>query len=288
VSQFFPFIFVLLWSSAFITTLPIVLNSDPFSALAFRFFFVAVCFFIYSTIKNIKIKVNFRNIFNSFSTGILFHGFYLGGVFYAIFVGLPTSIVALIVTLQPVLTNILAGYFLNEEVNVYQWIGIILGFAGAVMVIGFDIGSILPMKGLIAAVIALIAITTSTIWQKKISNDLPLPVNNMYQAIGAVVFHLTIIILIFEDAFIIINLEFLLAMSHQVFLVSLGAFSILMYLIKNNSASKTVSLFFLIPAVTATMAWVFLDENLSLVDVIGFIVTSIGVFISTRKKVSKY
>ena len=287
-SQFFPFIFVLLWSSAFITTLPIVLNSDPFSALAFRFFFVAVCFFIYSTIKNIKIKVNFRNIFNSFSTGILFHGFYLGGVFYAIFVGLPTSIVALIVTLQPVLTNILAGYFLNEEVNVYQWIGIILGFAGAVMVIGFDIGSILPMKGLIAAVIALIAITTSTIWQKKISNDLPLPVNNMYQAIGAVVFHLTIIILIFEDAFIIINLEFLLAMSHQVFLVSLGAFSILMYLIKNNSASKTVSLFFLIPAVTATMAWVFLDENLSLVDVIGFIVTSIGVFISTRKKVSKY
>ena len=286
-SQLFPFIFVLLWSSAFITTLPIVLNSDPFSALAFRFFFVAVCFFIYSTIKNIKIKVNFRNIFNSFSTGILFHGFYLGGVFYAIFVGLPTSIVALIVTLQPVLTNILAGYFLNEEVNVYQWIGIILGFAGAVMVIGFDIGSMLPMKGLIAAVIALIAITTSTIWQKKISNDLPLPVNNMYQAIGAVVFHFTIIILIFEDAFIIINLEFLLAMSHQVFLVSLGAFSILMYLIKNNSASKTVSLFFLIPAVTATMAWIFLGENLSLVDVIGFIITSIGVFISTRKQKSQ-
>ena len=283
-SQFFPFIFVLLWSSAFITTLPIVLNSDPFSALAFRFFFVAICFLIYSIVKKIKIKVNFRNLFNSFSTGILFHGFYLGGVFYAIFVGLPTSIVALIVTLQPILTNILAGYFLNEEVNIYQWIGVVLGFTGAVMVIGFDIGSTLPVKGLIAAVIALIAITTSTIWQKKISNDIPLPVNNMYQAIGAVIFHLIIIILIFEDTFIIINLEFLLAMSHQVFLVSLGAFSILMYLIKNNSASKTVSLFFLIPAVTATMAWIFLGENLSLVDVIGFIITSIGVFISTRKQ----
>jgi len=287
VSQFFPLIFVLLWSSAFITTLPIVLNSDPFSALAFRFFFVAICFLIYSIVKKIKIKVNFRNLFNSFSTGILFHGFYLGGVFYAIFVGLPTSIVALIVTLQPILTNILAGYFLNEEVNIYQWIGVILGFTGAVMVIGFDIGSTLPVKGLTAGVIALIAITTSTIWQKKISNDIPLPVNNMYQAIGAVIFHLIIIILIFEDAFIIINLEFLLAMSHQVFLVSLGAFSILMYLIKNNSASKTVSLFFLIPAVTATMAWIFLGENLSLVDVIGFIITSIGVFISTRKQKSQ-
>ena len=155
------------------------------------------------------------------------------------------------------------------------------------MVIGFDIGSKLPVKGLTAGVIALIAITTSTIWQKKISNDIPLPINNMYQAIGAVIFHLIIILFIFEDAFIIINLEFLLAMSHQVFLVSLGAFSILMYLIKNNSASKTVSLFFLIPAVTATMAWIFLGENLSLVDVIGFIITSIGVFISTRKQKSQ-
>ena len=212
----------------------------------------------------------------------MFHGFYLGGVFYAIFVGLPTSIVALIVTLQPILTNILAGYLLNEEVNIYQWIGVVLGFTGAVMVIGFDIGSTLPMKGLIAAVIALIAITTSTIWQKKISNDIPLPINNIYQAIGAVIFHLIIIILIFEDAFIIINLEFLLAMSHQVFLVSLGAFSILMYLIKNNSASKTVSVFFLIPATSAIMAWLFLNETLTNIDVIGFLIASVGVYIATR------
>ena len=72
-------------------------------------------------------------------------------------------------------------------------------------------------------------------------------------------------------------------MSHQVFLVSLGAFSILMYLIKNNSASKTVSLFFLIPVVTALMAWMFLDEELMKIDIIGFIIASAGVFISTRK-----
>ena len=72
-------------------------------------------------------------------------------------------------------------------------------------------------------------------------------------------------------------------MSHQIFLVSLGAFSILMYLIKKNSASKTVSLFFLIPIVTASMAWIFLNENLTTVDFLGFIIASIGVFIATRK-----
>ncbi len=282
-SKFYPLIFVLLWSSAFITTLPIVLNSDPFSALAFRFFFVALCFFIFCLYKKLTIKVSFRNLINSFSTGILFHGFYLGGVFYAIFIGLPTGTVALIVTLQPILTNIFAGYMLKENVSFNQWIGVSLGFVGAVLVIGFDVGKSLPIEGIISAFIALLAITISTIWQKKVSNDIPLAVNNMYQAIGAVLFHLIISIFIFSSPFLKINLQFLLAMGHQVFLVSLGAFSILMYLIKSNSASKTISLFFLIPVVTASMAWLFLNEDLTLIDLFGFIIASIGVFIATRK-----
>ena len=151
------------------------------------------------------------------------------------------------------------------------------------MVLGFDIGKSLPVEGVISSIVALVAITTSTIWQKKISNNIPLSVNNMYQAMGAVLFHLIIVFFIFEDSFINLNSEFLLAMSHQVFLVSLGAFSILMYLIKNNSASKTVSLFFLIPAVTALMAWIFLGEELMKIDIIGFIIASTGVFISTRR-----
>ncbi len=282
-SKFYPLIFVLLWSSAFITTLPIVLNSDPFSALAFRFFFVALCFFIFCLYKKLTIKVSFRNLINSFSTGILFHGFYLGGVFYAIFIGLPTGTVALIVTLQPILTNIFAGYILKENISFNQWIGVSLGFLGAVLVIGFDVGKSLPLEGIISAFVALLAITISTVWQKKVSNDIPLAVNNMYQAIGAVLFHLIISIFIFSSPFLKINLQFLLAMGHQVFLVSLGAFSILMYLIKSNSASKTISLFFLIPVVTASMAWLFLNEDLTLIDLFGFIIASIGVFIATRK-----
>ena len=281
--KLFPIIFVLLWSSAFITTKPLVDNSDPFSALGFRFFIVAVGFYIFSVYKNQKIFVSSRHMFESILSGVLFHGFYLGGVFYAIFVGLPTGLVALIVTMQPIFTNLMAGYFLSENVSIKQWIGVSLGFLGAVMVIGFDIGNQIPLKGFIAAIIALIAITSSTIWQKKISNNVPLAVNNMYQALGAVIFHLLIIMFFFDGPFININFQFLMAMSHQVFLVSLGAFSILMYLIKKNSASKTVSLFFLIPIVTASMASLFLGEKLSAIDLMGFLIASTGVFISTRK-----
>ena len=110
----------------------------------------------------------------SFFSGVLFHGFYLGGVFYSISIGMPTGLAALIVTLQPILTNALSGPILKEQVSIKQWIGVLLGFIGASLVLGFEIGSKIPTAGLIATIIALIAITSSTLWQKTISNNLPL------------------------------------------------------------------------------------------------------------------
>ena len=277
----FPFIFILLWSSAFITTKPIIDNSDPFSALAFRFALVALGFFLFSIYSKKKIIVNRRNFFETFFSGVLFHGVYLGGVFFSISKGMPTGIAALIVTLQPILTNALSGPILQEKVSVKQWIGVLLGFSGAVMVLGFDIGTEIPTIGLIATVIALIAITTSTIWQKKLSDNLPLSVSNMYQAMGGFTFHIVIIIL-FAEPYINFSTTFLIAMSHQIFLVSFGAFTILMFLIKRNSASKTVSIFFLIPPTSALMAWFFLNESLSNLDLLGFLIATIGVYIATR------
>ena len=278
----YPFIFIVLWSSAFVTTKPIIDNSDPFTALAFRFFFVAIGFLIFTVLTKQKILPNSKNLIQSIFSGVLFHGFYLGGVFYSVSIGMPTGIAALIVTLQPILTNALAGKFLGEEVSFKQWIGVMLGFVGAALVLGFDIGTSLPVIGVVASFIALLAITTSTLWQKKIGNSLPLSVSNMYQAIGGCLFHI-IIITIFTDPYINFTSTFLIAMSHQIFLVSFGAFTILMFLIKNNSASKTVSIFFLIPPTTAVMAWLFLNEILTNLDLIGFAIATFGVYVATRK-----
>jgi len=278
----FPFIFIILWSSAFVTTKPIIDNSDPFAALAFRFFFVALGFFIYATITKQIILTNRKNLLQSIFSGVLFHGVYLGGVFYSVSIGMPTGIAALIVTLQPILTNALAGKFLGEKISFKQWTGVMLGFFGAALVLGFDIGTSLPVIGVVASFIALLAITTSTLWQKKIGNNLPLSVSNMYQAIGGFFFHILIII-IFTDPYINFTSTFFIAMSHQIFLVSFGAFTILMFLIKNNSASKTVSIFFLIPPTTAVMAWLFLNEALTNLDLIGFVVATFGVYIATRR-----
>ena len=280
--RIYPFIFVLLWSSAFITTKPIVDNSEPFSALAFRFFFVGMGFFLFCLYSKKSIIIKKSNLFQSVFSGILFHGLYLGGVFFSISIGMPTGIAALIVTLQPILTNILSKPILNEKITFKQWIGAFLGFSGAVLVLGLDVGEEIPINGLIATIIALLAITTSTIWQKKLSNNLPLSVNNFYQAVGGCLFH-TLIILFLVEPNINLTPTFLIAMSHQIFLVSFGAFTILMLLIKKNSASKTVSIFFLIPSTSAILAWFFLNEKLTYLDVFGFIITTIGVYISTRK-----
>jgi len=279
--RIFPLLFILLWSSAFITTKPIIDNSDPFSALAFRFFFVAVGFYLFSLYSKQSIIIHKKNLIESLFSGVLFHGMYLGGVFYSISIGMPTGIAALIVTLQPILTNALSGPILNEKVTIKQWIGILLGFLGAALVLGLDIGTDIPLLGLIATIVALISITISTIWQKKLSNNLSLSVSNFYQAVGGCLFH-TLIIILFAKPYIDFTKTFIIAMSHQIFLVSFGAFTILMLLIKKNSASKTVSIFFLIPATSAFMAWIFLNESLTQLDLVGFLITTIGVYIATR------
>ena len=279
--RIYPFIFIVLWSSAFITTKPIIDYSDPFSALAFRFFFVAIGFFLFSLYLKQSIIIKRKNLIEFFLSGVLFHGFYLGGVFYSISIGMPTGIAALIVTLQPILTNALSGPILGEKVTIKQWIGVLLGFIGAALVLGLDVGTNIPLLGLIATIVALVSITSSTIWQKKLSNNLPLSVSNFYQALGGCLFHILVIIF-FTQPYINFSKTFIIAMSHQIFLVSFGAFTILMFLIKKNSASKTVSIFFLIPTTSALMAWIFLNESLTNLDIVGFLITTIGVYIATR------
>ena len=278
----FSFLFVFFWSSAFVSGQIIVQSASPFASLSFRFAIVAFGFLFFILIFKEKILVKKSLIFQSAITGILFHGFYLGGVFFSYSIGLTATVSALIVGLQPVLTNILSGPILKEKVTFIQWIGILLGLTGTVLVIGIDIDNKIPSLGVLASIIALFAATTATIWQKKFTNNLSLSVNNFYQAIAASIF-LFLTSFIFETPFIKFNTSFILSMSWQIIMVSFGAFTILMYLIKVGSASKTSNLFFLVPPTTAIMAWAVLNEELYKIDIIGLFIAAIGVFIATRK-----
>ena len=280
--NFFPFLFVFFWSSAFVSGQIIVQSASPFASLSFRFMIVALGFIIFAKMFNEKIFVKKSLIYQSAVTGILFHGFYLGGVFFSYSVGLSATLSALIVGLQPVLTNILSGPILKEKVTFTQWMGILMGLIGTVFVIGLDVGKSIPILGIMASIVALIGATTATIWQKKFTNKLSLSVNNFYQALAAAIF-LLLASFIFEVSYINFTTSFILSMGWQIIMVSFGAFTILMYLIKIGSASKTSNLFFLVPPTTAVMAWFVLGEELYRNDLIGLMIASIGVFIATRK-----
>lgn len=281
-TRLFPLIFIILWASAFVTSKAIVDDSSPFAALSFRFGLVSLGFFIFCIFTNSKIILSFNDFIKASIIGICFHGLYLGGVFYAISENLSVGITAIIVSLQPILTAIFAGPFLKELVTWKQWVGIMLGFFGTLLVIGMDIGESIPIIGLIASLIGLTSITSGTLLQRKIGGNIPLATSNLYQAFSAFIF-LLMITFLFEKSFINFSLNFILSMSWQVIFVSFGAFTILQYLINTGSASRTATLFFLVPPVSVVMAWLFLNEKMTILDISGLIIATLGVYIATRR-----
>ena len=281
-TRLFPLLFIVLWASAFVTSKAIVNDSSPFAALSFRFGLVSLGFFIFCIFTNSKIILSFNDFLKASLIGICFHGLYLGGVFYAISENLSVGITAIIVSLQPILTAIFAGPFLREVVTWKQWIGIMLGFIGTLLVIGLDIGETIPIIGLIASLIGLTAITSGTLLQRKIGGNIPLATSNLYQAFSAFIF-LLIITTLFEKSFINFSTNFILSIGWQVIFVSFCAFTILQYLINTVTASRTATLFFLVPPVSVVMAWLFLNEKMTIVDISGLTIATLGVYIATRK-----
>ena len=159
--------------------------------------------------------------------------------------------------------------------------GICLGIFGALIIITSDIIEGLTIFAFFAGLIGLIASSLGIIWQKKIGSDLSLSGNNFLQASSASIFHL-FLALCFEDYFINFSNKFILAMSWQIFAVSLGAFLILMWLLEHNKANQTSTLFFLVPPVSALLAYLILQEKFIFVDFLGLFFSCLGVFIVSK------
>ena len=276
-----PIIFVILWSSAFITSKIIVDNAPPFLSLSIRFGIVAFLFFLFFIFFSKDKYISFKAFKNASISGLLFHGLYLGGVFFALSRGISATLIALIVSLQPILTSFLAKIYLNETLTKFQWLGIILGFSGALIIIISDLIDGLTIVAFFAGIVGLVSSSLGIIWQKKIGSDLSLSGNNFLQALSAAIFHL-LLALCFEKFFINFSNDFILAMSWQIFAVSLGAFLILMWLLAKNKANETSTLFFLVPPISALLAFLILEETFTSFDFLGLFLSCLGVFMVSK------
>lgn len=284
-----PALFVVLWSTGFIGSKLGAPYSEPFTFLAVRFglaagIMILICLAFKARWPNTPIRV-----FHAAVVGILIHGTYLGGVFWAIDNGLPAGIAALIVSLQPLLTGLVSKPLLGEKVSARQWLGLILGFLGVALVIeqklDFSpaINSISVLETIIAAFIAMLAITAGTLYQKRFCADEPLRGHQAVQLTAATVV-LGILAFGFETRELVWSGEFIFAMAWLVCVMSIGTFTLLYVLIRRGAASQVTSLFYLVPPTTAVMAYFLFGETLGPLALTGMGITVLGVALATRQK----
>lgn len=277
-----PGMFVLLWSTGFLGAKLGLPYAEPFSFLFLRFAVLCVILGLAALAFRAPWPKTWRELGDLSVVGLLVHAAYLGGVFSAIYAGLPAGIAALIVGLQPLLTAVGAGVFLGEKVTVRQWQGFVLGLIGVVMVLGDKLSlQIDNVHGVIYAVLALLGITVGTLYQKRHGNTIDLRSGSaIHFAIAAV--PMAIMAWAFETREVVWNGAFVFALGWLVVVLSLGAMTLLFLLIRRGAATKVASLFYLTPPVTAVFAWALFDETLGLLAMAGMGVAVAGVALVTK------
>jgi drug/metabolite transporter (DMT)-like permease len=282
--RFVPVVFVVLWSTGFIGARYAMPYAEPLGFLAVRFG-LSFLILLGAVLILRRPALPRRTALHAMIAGALLHGVYLGFVFWAIREGFPAGLSAVIVSLQPVLVAACAAIALGERVSARQWAGIVLGFAGSVLVL-------LPTLGLndpgistatvTACVLALLGISAGTLWQKRFVGQADLIGGTMWQYLGALIVT-GVPALALETHVVTWNASLVLAMLWLVFGLSLGAIFLLMAMIQKGAVSKVSSLFYLVPAVTALMAFTLFGEKLTLVQLLGMVVSGVGVALATAQ-----
>jgi len=272
-----PAAFVVIWSTGFIGPIYAFPYAAPLTLLGVRMSLVAAVFAVLMIALRAP-RIRRREQYpQSALIGILLHGVYLGGVFIAIYVGLPVSVTALIVCLQPLLVAVLAGPVLGERVRARQWAGFALGFAGAAIVLspGLASGSI-GAPAVVAVFVALAGTTAATLLQKRWGDDIPPLAGTTVQYVAAAVVLLAAAALT-EPLAIDWTPTFVAVLSYMVIVLSVGAILLMFWLIRRGTASGFASLYFLVPPVTLLEAWILFGETLTAVALIGFAIATMGV-----------
>lgn len=289
--RYMPAVFVLIWSTGFIVARFGMPHSPPFSFLWFRYLFSIACFGIWIYLAKVKWPQTPREWLHLSVTGVLMHAGYLGGVWAAVKAGMGSGLSALIVGLQPVLTAIwLSSHGANGNANTNanttsqvsrrQWMGLLLGFLGLVLVVWRKLtqGSAMDhvnLTNLSFAVMALLAITMGTLYQKSFVKPCDVRTANTVQLMAAMV--VTTPLALLETEAIQWTPEMMGAMAWSVLGLTLGGSSLLYMLIQKGAAASVTSLMYLVPPCTALMAWFLFDEPITIVTLIGIALTAWGV-----------
>ena len=276
-----PVVFVLIWSTGFIVARYGMPNSPPFTFLLWRYIFSMACFVLWVKWARVPWPQGRGQWWHLAVTGVLMHAGYLGGVWAAVKVGMGAGLTALIVGLQPVLTAIWLSAR-GGHVSRRQWQGLALGFVGLAMVVSRKLegGIEVTPWSLTMITMALVSITTGTLYQKRFVQPCDVRSANAVQLMAAYLVTLPIALMETEPA--LWNAEMIWAMVWAVLVLTLGGSSLFYILIQRGAAAAVTSLLYLVPPTTAVMAWVLFNEPITLVTLAGIAVTAVGVSLVVR------
>jgi drug/metabolite transporter (DMT)-like permease len=282
-----PAIFVFLWSTGWIMARYAAPHADPLTFLCVRYSLaagalLAICLALRTAFPKTRTQWG-----HAVFSGVLLHGIYLGGVWWAIDAGVPTAISGLIAALQPLLTALSAPFVVGERLSRLQWAGIVVGLAGLLIAIvprlaalhWSEVGA--ATVPLIVNVVAMVGVTAGTIYQKRFLQSGALRATAMLQYIGAFAFTLPLALLM-EDMHIDWNFDIFVALAWSVFGLSIGSILLLLYLIRRGQVSRAASLIYLVPPAVALEAFLLFGERLTPPMIIGTIVVVTGVYLTNR------
>jgi drug/metabolite transporter (DMT)-like permease len=278
-----PALFVLLWATGFIGAGYAMPHAEPFTFLLARFLFTL------PLLAGLILILGARSLrpgdaLHAAIAGAMIHGVYLGGVFWAIDNGMPAGLSALIIGLQPLLTSLMAGAALGERIMPRHWAGLAIGLAGLVIVLSPRLGGIDDGVNAItvgACLLAVLGISAGTVWQKRFVSSSDLVTGTAWQYLGATVL-VGALAFALETGDYELTGELVFAMAWLVLVLSIGAILLLMFLIREGEVARVSSLFYLVPAVTALLAWILFGETLTPMQIAGMVVTTVGVAMATR------
>ncbi len=278
-----PALFIVLWSTGFISAKLGVTLVEPFTFLSLRFSFVIALMLPLAVLWRARWPRTLRETGHIAVAGILMQGGYLSGCFTAMHLGMSAGVIALIMGLQPIVTAFAAMPLLGESVSIMQWVGLTLGFGGVALVVWQKVSlHSLDAVTIPWSLLGLIGITAGALYQKRFCANFDVRTGSVIQFSAALLLVLPVALLT-ETMNVIWSSGFIVALAWSVLVVSIGAISLFFYLIEHGEATRVSSLFYLAPPTTAAMAYFAFGETLTLSTLAGMIISITGVALVVRK-----
>lgn len=276
-----PALFVLIWSTGFIVARYGMPYSPPMKFLLVRYALSIACFLPWIFLAKVKWPTSRAQWTHLAVTGVFIHAGYLGGVWAAVKAGMGSGLSALIVGFQPVLTALWLTS-VGGHITRRQWLGLVLGFIGLVMVVSrkFGQGGEADWLNMAFATAALFSITIGTLYQKRFVSPCDVRTANVVQLMAASLVTLPLALL--ETESMQWNSGLAGAMAWSVLVLTLGGSSLFYLLIQRGAAASVTSLMYLVPPSTALLAWLLFSEPITVVAIAGTLLTALGVSLVVR------